>query len=159
MESQIKHLYRSENDKIIAGVAGGLGEYFEVDPTLVRIVFVLLTLISGGLGILFYIILAIILPCCPENETPRKEEPKKPADEIKQNVQSLASELKNRRNIFEEKKNFIGILLILLGMFILLEELLPEWVNMNLLWPVIIILIGLYVLSKSGPRKQKNEGK
>jgi phage shock protein C len=57
-----KKLMRSE-DRMVAGVAGGLGEYFEVDPTLVRILFVLLTLLgAGGLGILTYIVLWIIMP-------------------------------------------------------------------------------------------------
>lgn len=57
-----KKLMRSE-DRIVAGVCGGLGEYFNADPTLVRILFVLLTLFGGGfLGILIYIVLWIIMP-------------------------------------------------------------------------------------------------
>ena len=57
-----KQLMRSE-DRMIAGVAGGLGEYFDADPTLIRILFVLLTLLGfGGLGILTYIVLWIIMP-------------------------------------------------------------------------------------------------
>ena len=48
---------------MVAGVAGGLAEYFAVDPTLIRILFVLLTLLGfGGLGILTYIVLWIIMP-------------------------------------------------------------------------------------------------
>jgi len=56
-----KTLYRSEKDKILAGVAGGLAEYFEVDANLIRFIFILLTLL-GGSGILMYIILWILLP-------------------------------------------------------------------------------------------------
>ncbi|MFL7838842.1 MAG: PspC domain-containing protein [Candidatus Promineifilaceae bacterium] len=57
-----KKLMRSE-DRMVAGVAGGLGDYFGIDPTLVRILFVLLTLLGGGgLGILLYIVLWIIMP-------------------------------------------------------------------------------------------------
>ena len=57
-----KKLMRSE-DRMVAGVAGGLAEYFDIDPTLVRILFVLLTLLGGGgLGILVYIVLWIIMP-------------------------------------------------------------------------------------------------
>jgi phage shock protein C len=57
-----KKLMRSE-DRMIAGVAGGLANYFDIDPTLVRILFVLLTLLGGGgLGILIYIVLWIIMP-------------------------------------------------------------------------------------------------
>jgi phage shock protein C len=57
-----KQLMRS-NDRMIAGVAGGLGEYFDTDPTLIRILFVLVTLLGfGGLGFLIYIVLWIIMP-------------------------------------------------------------------------------------------------
>jgi len=57
-----KKLMRSE-DSMIAGVAGGLANYFDTDPTLVRILFVLLTLLGGGgLGILVYIVLWIVMP-------------------------------------------------------------------------------------------------
>ena len=57
-----KKLMRSQ-DRIIAGVAGGLAEYFDTDPTLIRILFVLLTLLGfGGLGIITYIVLWIIMP-------------------------------------------------------------------------------------------------
>ena len=56
-----KRLYRSRKDKMIAGVAGGLGEYFNVDPTIVRLVFVLLAL-AGGPGVLLYFIMWIITP-------------------------------------------------------------------------------------------------
>lgn len=57
-----KQLMRSE-DRMIAGVAGGLADYFDTDPTLIRILFVLLTLLGGGgLGILIYIVLWIVMP-------------------------------------------------------------------------------------------------
>jgi phage shock protein C len=57
-----KKLMRSQ-DRMIAGVAGGLAEYFDTDPTLIRILFVLLTLLGfGGLGIITYIVLWIIMP-------------------------------------------------------------------------------------------------
>lgn len=51
-----KRFYRSSKDKKIAGVCGGLAEYFNIDPTLVRILWVVGTLISFGVGILAYII-------------------------------------------------------------------------------------------------------
>jgi len=56
-----KKLYRSAKDKMIGGVAGGLGEYFNVDPTLIRLLFVLVCLL-GGSGIIAYLILWIIVP-------------------------------------------------------------------------------------------------
>lgn len=58
-----KKLYRSETNKIISGILGGLGEYLDIDPTIVRLVFVLLTIITGGVpGLIFYIIALVIIP-------------------------------------------------------------------------------------------------
>jgi len=56
-----RRLYRSNTEKMIGGVCGGLGELLDVDPTIVRVVFVLLGLL-GGHGILLYIILWLIMP-------------------------------------------------------------------------------------------------
>ena len=56
-----KRLYRSRKDKMLAGICGGLAEYFAVDPSLVRIAGVLLCLYAGT-GLLVYILAAIIIP-------------------------------------------------------------------------------------------------
>ncbi len=61
-QSQTKTLYRSRKERMIAGVCGGLAEYFSIDPTVVRLIFVLLTLFSKGFGILAYIILILAVP-------------------------------------------------------------------------------------------------
>ena len=61
----MKKLYRSHN-KIIAGVCSGITEYFEIDPTVVRLGAVLFSL-AGGSGILAYIIAAVIMPEKPED--------------------------------------------------------------------------------------------
>jgi phage shock protein C len=64
-----KRLYRSRSDRMIAGVCGGLGHYFGIDPTLVRLAFVILALagMSGGLA---YIILWLVVPEEPKEEPP-----------------------------------------------------------------------------------------
>ena len=56
-----KRLTRSTTDSMIAGVAGGVADYFAVDPTLVRLLFVLLAL-AGGPGLLIYLILWVVMP-------------------------------------------------------------------------------------------------
>lgn len=60
-----KRLYRSRNNKMLCGVCGGIAEYFNIDPTLIRLLAVVFGL-SGGSGILVYIIAAIIIPDNPE---------------------------------------------------------------------------------------------
>ena len=59
-----KRLHRSRTEKMIAGVCGGLAEYFNIDPTIVRILWVAITLL-GGAGILLYVILWVIMPLQP----------------------------------------------------------------------------------------------
>lgn len=61
----MKKLYRIRDGRKLAGVCGGLGEYFEIDPTLVRLAWVLLIFL-GGSGILAYIIAALIIPEKPQ---------------------------------------------------------------------------------------------
>ena len=56
-----KQLYKSSTNKKIAGVCGGIGEYFDIDPTLVRLGFVALSFMFGG-GLVVYILAAIIMP-------------------------------------------------------------------------------------------------
>ncbi|MCF0196788.1 MAG: PspC domain-containing protein [Bacteroidaceae bacterium] len=58
-----KRLLKSNTDKILFGVCGGLGEYFDLDPTLVRIGYVALSLFTAGFpGLLLYILMALIVP-------------------------------------------------------------------------------------------------
>jgi phage shock protein C len=59
-----RKLYRSRSDRMLGGVCGGLGDYFRVDPTLMRLIFVVLFLL-GGHGLLVYLILWIIIPLEP----------------------------------------------------------------------------------------------
>lgn len=62
----MKKLYRSSTDKKIAGVCGGLAEYFGISPTVVRVIFIILLLPGGFPGLLPYLILWIVLPLRPE---------------------------------------------------------------------------------------------
>ena len=55
-------LYRSRDDRMLAGVAGGLAEQWDADPSLVRIVWAVLVFLTGGIALLVYIIMAIVVP-------------------------------------------------------------------------------------------------
>jgi len=61
MTSEIKRLYRSQEDRMIGGVCGGLAEYLSVDPTLIRLLYILFAL-TGGSGVLAYLIMLVIIP-------------------------------------------------------------------------------------------------
>jgi phage shock protein C len=62
MSAEYRKLYRSRKERMIAGVCGGLGEYFGIDPTLVRLLFVVATLFGGPMGPLAYLIFMIVVP-------------------------------------------------------------------------------------------------
>ncbi|MFT4261315.1 MAG: PspC domain-containing protein [Candidatus Woesearchaeota archaeon] len=72
-----KLLYLSEDKKIVAGVCGGIGEYFDVDPVLVRFLWVLFTLLLFGTGVLAYLIAWIIIPNKSDTKTNKKAKKKK----------------------------------------------------------------------------------
>lgn len=62
MNTEVKKLYRSRDERMIAGVAGGLGEFFSIDPTIVRLLFVLSVFFGVGAGLLVYIVLMLVVP-------------------------------------------------------------------------------------------------
>ena len=59
----MKKLYRSKDNRVIAGVCGGIGEYFNIDPTLIRLLWLLISVVSAGLGgLVAYIVAWVIIP-------------------------------------------------------------------------------------------------
>lgn len=67
--SKTKKLYRSKNDKVFAGICGGLGEYFEVDSTILRLAWLLVVVFTGIFpGVIIYLIAIFIIPTRAEHE-------------------------------------------------------------------------------------------
>lgn len=60
--AEVKKLYRSKSNRVLGGVCAGLAEYLNMDPVVVRIGWIALTLISLGLGLLLYIIMWVVVP-------------------------------------------------------------------------------------------------
>jgi phage shock protein C len=60
-------IYRSQRERIFAGVAGGLAEYFDIDPTIVRLLWVLAVVTTGPLALFLYLLCAMIIPRDPES--------------------------------------------------------------------------------------------
>jgi len=65
----MKRLYRSHRERILGGVCGGLAEHIDVDPSIVRLVWILVTLVSVGLGLIVYLAAWIIIPEDPAEST------------------------------------------------------------------------------------------
>lgn len=125
-------LYRSRQNKMIAGVAGGLGQYFNVDPTLFRLAFVVALLIPGigGISLLAYIILAIVVP-------------QRPLGEEEVEVQGTAIDARRGREI-------AGGVLIVLGLLALSSSLglysMFDWLSWRYVLPIILIGLGALLL-------------
>ncbi len=125
-----QRLYRSTSSKVIGGVCGGLGEYFDVDPVLVRVITVLLFL-ATGFGILAYIIAWIIIPKRPLDVEPV------PAD----------------RKYPSWSRYLPGLILIAIGIILLIQES-WYWFDWDEFWPVILVAVGLVLIFR---RKKKDD--
>jgi phage shock protein PspC (stress-responsive transcriptional regulator) len=68
----MKRLYRSGKDRILGGVCGGLGDHIDVDPTVIRLIWVVATLLSVGVGVLAYLIAWALIPESPDFAVPKK---------------------------------------------------------------------------------------
>lgn len=142
----VKKLYRSRIDRIIAGVCGGLGEFFSIDPVLFRIIFVVLAL-TGGSGILIYIIMMLIIPKEENGGVDLSKE--KVKETIKESAENLKKEIKRGETGYGGKK-LLAFIVIAIGFIALFHELLPSpWFRLDFIGPLLIIFIGLLVLFKN----------
>lgn len=125
----MKRLERSRQSTVIGGVCGGLGEYFNIDPVIFRIIFVILAL-AKGVGLLAYVICWIAIPQRPEGVEADTSPPKS-----------------------EFTKFLPGIVLIAIGLFFLFDDVF-YWFSFSDLWPLILIVGGvimiLFSIKKNG---------
>ena len=150
-----KKLTRDTSNKMVAGVASGLANYFQLDVTWVRIAFALAAFFGGG-GIWIYIILWIAVP--EENNAPFKY------GDYKTDYRVSPDEPTNFESTFKPKEkvnmNLIGgLVLIGLGSYFLLDEfdIIPNWFRLGKLWPLVFVVIGLSILFKGA--KQESQPK
>ncbi len=71
MNQSSRQLYRSNHNRMLAGVAGGIAEYFNLDPTVVRVLVFLALLSAGPFGLVGYALLAVLIPSAPTGGTTR----------------------------------------------------------------------------------------
>ena len=158
-------LYRSRKDRMILGVCGGLGKFFGIDSTIIRIIFVLLAF--TGFGILAYIVIAIIAPLeeskqntpqgiIGENATEIKETASKLGNDIRDTFAGKGKETEEEAAKEQTRRNnALGIVIIVIGIICLLGVFhLFSWINW---WGGIgaVALIGLGVLLIVGAGRKK----
>ncbi len=146
-----KRLYRNTHNKMIGGVSSGLADYFNIDPVLIRLVFVILAL-HQGVGILAYIILWIVVPA--------RFEPTLAADAAGPVPDDVAVE---SEPLTEEKEKtpgksslYGGIILIVIGLLFLLDNFIPAF-GFDDFWPLLLIAVGGGMLWNSWPHRNEDE--
>jgi phage shock protein C len=128
--SELKHkkLYRSQTNRMVAGVCGGLADYFSIDPNIVRLAWVAISLL-GGFGVLVYIASIFIVPNNPD-QTPEE----------------------NAERLIKDKYMFWGSLLIIVGLFLILRQtglfyVFNFWhIPWQSVWAILLIGIGILLL-------------
>jgi phage shock protein PspC (stress-responsive transcriptional regulator) len=142
-------LYRSPTDKMIGGVCGGLGAYLAIDPVLIRLFFVLLTL-GGGSGIVIYMIMWILIPYPDQNLAASAETIKAGAEEIAARGRALGADMRvTLQGDNPQAGLIIGAALVLLGLVFLGQSLRIawlSWLDFGVLWPMLLIAGGVTLI-------------
>lgn len=158
----MKKLYKSREQKMLGGVCGGIAEYFEVDPVLVRIVFIALTLLHGG-GLLAYIIGLIIIPVAPtrvsaETQESHTAQPSAPDYAHQQTSQTTEPRSPKQAQLIG------GVMLTAIGLIFLLDHFtffhrfwhLFHYNFFDYILPAILVIMGALLIAR-GVNKRKNE--
>ncbi len=156
-------LYRSRDDRMLAGVAGGLAELWAADPSLIRVIWALLVVFTGGVALIVYIVMAIVIPEEPDVPLPVDGQAASAAGVAPAAAPGWASasdahraarraareaRAEARRAAGGDRSSFpvgaiLGGFLIILGGFFLAREFLPQ-IDFDWFWP--LVLVGLGVL-------------
>ncbi len=167
-----RQLYRCRHDQRIAGVAAGVAEYFDLDPWLVRVVWVV-SIFFGGLGLLLYIAMALIVPlepvsvagAMPAGSGPAGSagDPAEPANpgawaaDPAATTWSAAAPHRHAGRGSGFGTTFLGLVLILFGALALVDAYLPAWADHGpFLWPAFVLGLGVLLVA-TAMRRQPTE--
>ena len=140
MANNKKSLYRLPKEGKIFGVCAGLAEFFDMDVTLMRVIFIIMAFATGGAVVFLYIILAIVLPVAGEDY-----------NSVSEKVDKLGSDLRDNKIMFRTR-NYIGLALVMIGLWLLLAQVFPQLfdIRWNYIWPSLLIFTGLMVIVRRG---------
>ena len=147
-------LYRSQTEKMLGGVCGGLSKYLNIDVTIVRLFFIVLTFL-GGFGPLIYFIMWIVVPL--ENYTYTDSHPERfDGEDIKERAGMVRDDFISAvKQPNQNAARLIGFALIAVGRIYLVHQLkIPwlSWLNSGVIWATLILLAGIALLIR-GTRK------
>lgn len=156
-----KRLYRSAKSKVFGGVAGGIADYFEIDPIIIRLLFVVIAFAGGG-GVIVYLILWIALPLepiMPFNMNMGSGEPfssDNPGEPSSADYNTGASNPFNIPVKPENRNGLIGgIVLISLGLIFLANRFIPN-IDFGDLWPLVLVVLGGVLIATSLAESKKD---
>ena len=160
-------LYRSSDDRMLAGVAGGVAEHLDADPSIIRIVWAILVFLTGGLALLVYIVMAIVVPERPLGmPAPTSTAEAGPVADAAPapglipagswvapdgstvpQAASTSPRARRRRDPADRARAGLvgGVVLIGLGGLFLVREFLPSF-DFDLWWPSLLIGLGLLLV-------------
>ena len=168
-------LYRSQDDRVLAGVAGGLAELWGADPALVRLLWVLVAVFTGGIALVVYVIMAIVVPeesVVYPNGRPEVTDAGAGVDGVPMTPDAAPawvsrSEARRarraaRRAARHGRDEHVGLaiggaFLILVGSWFLLREWIPG-LDFDWIWPGILIAIGVLIIVLSLDRRPARPG-
>ncbi len=162
-----KRLYRSRTDRVIGGVAGGLAEYMNIDPIIIRIILVVLAFAGAGFVIFLYILGWVIIPEAPgvgSHSHRSDSSPKDAGQDLREKVNKVAHEFRETTERYTNRKagsngQMIGgsILLVIGGLFLLNNVLgYDVWTRF---WPLILIVIGIMLLVRGDGNGNRSKGR
>jgi phage shock protein C len=151
-------LYRSRDDRMIAGVAAGVAEAVDADASIIRVVWALLVFLTGGLALVAYIVMAIVVPERPEG-LPSRSDPAAAANSGSTgSAGTTPPSTRSRHDPAGRPRGglLLGLVLVVIGVIFLIREFLP-FLDLALWWPIAAIGLGvvLILFSISPPRRSR----
>jgi len=150
-----RRLYRSRTDTILGGVAAGLADYLNTDPALVRIAWAILVPLTGGAALIAYIVAWVVVQEQPVSESvaAAAEETTDPVTGARIAPASAGTAPASPRPSDARAGMVVGIGLVLIGLWFLLREYLPD-IDWSLIWPLVVVGIGAAILVTSMRRRE-----
>lgn len=151
-----KRLVRTSKNKMLGGVATGIGDYFDLDPNIIRFLFIVLT-VFGGSGVLMYLLLWLLLPSDTSETSGGRDTMRENIGQMKETVQGFAEDIKKEvtpEKTDTEKKSksqgYLGVVLVVLGVgFLLINLGLLDMYVIRRFWPVLLVFLGVSLLSRN----------
>ncbi|HEX9634711.1 MAG TPA: PspC domain-containing protein [Candidatus Limnocylindria bacterium] len=158
-----RRLYRSRTESVLGGVAGGVAEYLDADPSIVRIIWAILGIVTGGIFVVLYIVMWIVVPEAPVSAAPASAAtataaPPAASGEAAGQAASpsvMTQASPPRRRSSGGRSLVFGLILVGLGAWFLIREYVPQ-IDTDLLWPIGLVALGV-VLVIASLRRQSGE--